>query len=101
MNYNTSSWLISKHIAQKLWHKPAIILSALIEKSEENNWANDWFFYYTASQIEEEIWFKKKTSTRALNILKENNLIEVKIWWIPAKKYFRINETGIKNFFNY
>lgn len=100
---NSDSFQIYSRIVAKHCKSVAasIILSELINRYEyhlENDeltshekYGEGWF-YFTIEKCEERTCLSRKEQDTALKILKENNLISVVCFGLPAKRYFKVNE---------
>lgn len=60
---------------------------------------DDWF-YSTVENVEENTSLSDFKQRKAIKILEEKNIIEVKIKGIPAKRYIKINEEQVLKLFN-
>ena len=89
----------NKEIAKMFGLNEAIILSELCSKYEywkkENKLTEDEFFFETQETIEENTTLTPRQQRPTLKHLEDLHLIETKLVGIPAKKYFRINETEL------
>ena len=100
---------INKDLIKILEIDEAILLGELA--SEHEYWEKqgkleDNYFYSTIENIEENTTLSEFKQRKALNKLKQLNLVEVKVKGIPAKRYIKVNENKVIEllnikFFNY
>ena len=102
--WQNSFWIVNKKLAKEVWIEWALLLSDLIDKEEyfKEKWEMlliEWkeYFYNTIDNIEKDTTLSVKLQRKNIKILKEKWLINVKLKWIPAKRYFYINEENIIN----
>lgn len=95
----SARWVVNKQLAKVVWIDGALLLSHLIDAQDyytkENQLDNDWFFYCTQEKIEEETTIKEKRQRKLIQEFEKLGMIETKIKWIPAKKYYRIVENKL------
>lgn len=83
---------VNKAIARKIWFTCAWFLGELI-RQRDRFW--QWEFYYSQSDMEEEIWLSAKVQRSCISIL-------VNLWWLtvekkgtPCRNYYVINDWQI------
>jgi len=103
---NQDSYQIyNRHVAKYFKSvNAAIMLSELInrydyhtaqkELTSHEKYGDGWF-YFTCDKAEERTYLSRKEQDTALKILKEKGFIESKVFGLPAKRYFKINEEKI------
>jgi hypothetical protein len=92
---STAFIVLNKELAKQVGINAAILLADLISKEEyfiANGMTDGWFFN-TANNIERDTTLSAYQQKGAINILKENLLIETKLKGIPATQYFKIIES--------
>lgn len=100
--WQTAFWMVNKKLTKTVWHEASLILSILVDKekfyTDTNKLTDDWFFYCTCQQIEEETLYKKKVQIKAIKLLEEHDFIKTDIRWMPSKKFYKINKEIINSF---
>lgn len=95
---------VSKELARNIGLDETLILTELISKYnywKENNKLKDGYFYVTIKDLKKETTLTKYRQTKAINNLKELNLIKTKKQGLPAKRYFTIlKENIIEQFYD-
>jgi len=94
---STAFLIINKSIAKSIGLKGAVLLADLISKEDyfiANGMVDGWFFN-TEKNIEDDTTLTPYQQRKAVKVLIENKLIEVKRKGIPAKQYFKINEEQV------
>ena len=94
---STAFIVLNKELAKQVGINAAILLADLISKEEyfiANGMTDGWFFN-TANNIERDTTLSAYQQKGAINILKENLLIETKLKGIPATQYFKVNEEQV------
>ena len=89
---------VNKELIMLLGLDEAILLGELASEYdywEKQNALEDGFFYSTIENIENNTTLSEFKQRKALNKLKNLNLIDIKIKGIPAKRYIRINEDQV------
>lgn len=94
--------IFNKDLAKLLGLKEAIFLAELC--SEYDFWARkgeleDGFFYSTVENIQENTTLSEYQQNSILNKLMSLNIVERKLIGMPAKRYFKLNETKIIDIF--
>lgn len=94
---------VNKELIKLLGIDEAIILGELA--SEYEYWGRrgelqDDYFYSTIENIEENTTLSEYKQRKALNNLKEQGIIDIKIKDIPAKRYIKINEEQVSKLLN-
>lgn len=94
---------LNKDLIKLLGLEEAIIFGELA--SEHSYWVEreqieDGYFYSTIENIEEHTTLSAHKQRKALKNLQNMNLIDVKVKGIPAKRYIKINEEQVIEFFN-
>ena len=87
---------VNKALAKKLWFICAWYLWELI-RQRKRFWESE--FYFSQSQMEEEIWINWYTQRQCVKQLLSLWIINVEKKWIPCKYYFTINDNKIIEFF--
>ena len=100
---STAFLIVNKKIAKALGLNAAILLSDLISKEayfiEHQQLTEGWFFN-TEANINTDTTLSPYQQRKALTTLKEHYLVEMKRKGIPAKQYFKINESLVIKFLN-
>jgi hypothetical protein len=94
---STAFIVLNKELAKQVGINAAILLADLVSKEEyfiANGMTDGWFFN-TANNIERDTTLSAYQQKGAINILKENLLIETKLKGIPATQYFKVNEEQV------
>lgn len=86
---------VNKIIANKLGLDAAVILAHL---ASINDYFEDDWFYQTYEQIEKTTTLSKHKSSKAINSLEAEGLIETKKKGVPCKKYYRFTKQTDFNF---
>jgi hypothetical protein len=76
--------------------KAGLFLSQLLfwcDKGKKDGW-----IYKTIEEMKEETALSRKEQDAAIKICKKNNLIETKLFGIPAKRHFHLNKDKITEF---
>lgn len=87
---------VNKALAKNLWFVCAWYLWELI-RQRKRFWESE--FYFSQSQMEEEIWINWYTQRQCVKQLLSLWIISVEKKWIPCKYYFTINDNKIIEFF--
>ena len=94
---------VSKELARNIGLDETMILTELISKynywSENNQLTDQGYFYITIEDLKKETTLTRYRQTKAINNLKEMNLISTKKQGLPAKRYFKIHINNIKKLF--
>ena len=94
---STAFLIINKSLTKSIGLKGAVLLADLISKEEyfiANGMVDGWFFN-TEKNIEDDTTLTPYQQRKAVKVLIDNKLIEVKRKGIPAKQYFKINEEQV------
>lgn len=86
---------VNKVLARRIWFACAWYLWELIRECKRF-WG--WEFYFSQSQMEEEIWLSPYQQRWCLNELVSLWIISVSLKWLPAKYYYRLNFELIYNY---
>lgn len=97
----------NKKLAHLIWINETIFLMDLISKykyflkrqSEEPNriWIDkDWYFYNTIENIYNDTALTKKQQAKCCDNLQELGILQTQLKWMPAKKYFKIDEKKLE-----
>lgn len=94
---------VNKSLVKLLGIEETIILGELA--SEYEYWSRreelqENYFYSTIENIEENTTLTEYKQRKALNNLKEQGIIDIKIKGIPAKRFIKINEEQVFNLLN-
>lgn len=93
--------IINKDLLKIFGLEATILLGELCseyEYWENQNLAKDGFFFSTIENIKDNTTLSVKQQKNALTKLMDLNVIECKVMGLPARRYFKINETGIVEF---
>lgn len=100
----SSFWIVNKAIAKHLkCNDSALLLSDLVDRFnyfQGKGEVKDGYFYYTSESIENNINITYHKQKKCIQILKKNGFIDTKVYGIPAKLHFKINENKILKFLN-
>ena len=91
--------IVNKQLAKQVGLKGAVLLADLISKEEyfiANGMTDGWFFN-TEANIERDTTLTSYQQRKVLKSLKKYQIIETKRKGIPAKQYFKINESNLLN----
>jgi hypothetical protein len=99
----------SRALAKEIGLAPAVLLSEFVEKRHyhmgrgeliaDPKHGNDWI-YHTIEVVEERTGIHRKEQESALKKLSDLNFIEVKVFGLPARRHFRLNEEAILSYFS-
>lgn len=94
--------VVNKDVLQKLGVYPAIMLGELA--GEYNYFSKtgelvDGMFYSTIENIQNNTTLSRHQQTEAISKLKELGILEVVVKGIPAKRYFKLNESKLVEMF--
>ena len=96
---SSSSFLVlNKDLIKILGLEETILFSELCSEYDywtKNDGLENGFFYSTIENIEEKTTLSAHKQRNAINKLKELNIIEIQIKGVPAKRYIKINKSGI------
>jgi hypothetical protein len=99
---STAFIVLNKELAKQVGLKEAVLLADLISKEEyfiANGMTDGWFFN-TAKNIEQDTSLTSHQQRKAINNLKNLDIIETKVAGIPAKQHFKINANKLGSYFN-
>ena len=100
---STAFIILNKELARKIGLKEAILLADLISKEEyfmKNGTISDGWFFNTESNIEADTTLNPYSQRKCLKTLRKYEIIETKRKGIPAKQYFKINESTVVQILN-
>lgn len=85
----------NRDLAKLVGLEAAIMLGELA--SEQSYWMardglEDGYFFSTLENIEDKTTLSRKKQDKAIKMLKDKGIIQVKVRGCPAKRYFKINE---------
>lgn len=83
---------VNKAIARKIWFTCAWFLGELI-RQRDRFW--QWEFYYSQSDMEEEIWLSAKVQRSCISILVKLGWLTVEKKGTPCRNYYVINDWQI------
>ena len=88
----------NRDLAKLVGLEAAIMLGELA--SEQSYWMardglEDGYFFSTLENIENKTTLSRKKQDKAIKMLKDKGIIQVKVRGCPAKRYFKINEYWI------
>lgn len=88
----------NRDLAKLVGLEAAIMLGELA--SEQSYWMardglEDGYFFSTLENIEDKTTLSRKKQDKAIKMLKDKGIIQVKVRGCPAKRYFKINEYWI------
>ena len=86
---------VNKDLIKAVGIEAALLFGELA--SEYSYWSdqNDDYFYSTVENLEEKTTLNDYQQRKAIKVLKDKGLIEVKIKGVPAKRYFKINDNAV------
>lgn len=94
---------VNKDLIKIIGLEEAIILGELASEYNyffDKEELDDGYFYSTVENIEKNTSLSEYKQRRAINSLKDKNLLDIKIKGIPAKRYIKINEEQVMNLLN-
>tara|TARA_R100001198_G_C5222445_1_gene204114 strand:+ start:441 stop:1094 length:654 start_codon:yes stop_codon:yes gene_type:complete len=95
--------IVNKNLVKQIGLKPTIILADLISKEqyfETNHLLVDGWFFNTEKNIQDDTTLSPHQQRKALQHLKELQIIETKRKGIPAKMHYKINTEVLVKFLN-
>ena len=95
--------IVNKNLVKQIGLKPTIILADLISKEqyfETNHPLVDGWFFNTEKNIQDDTTLSPHQQRKALQHLKELQIIETKRKGIPAKMHYKINTEVLVKFLN-
>lgn len=91
---------VNKELIKLVGLEEAIIFGELASEwdywSKRNEIKDGWFFS-TIENIEDKTTLSEHKQRKALNKLKELGFIDIMVKGLPAKRYIKINEDGVKD----
>lgn len=90
---------VNKYLAKKLGLDAAVLLAELATAHNYFESAGllteDGMFYETVERIEENTTLSKYQQAKAVSVLEEAGILESKKMGVPAKRYFKINDSMV------
>lgn len=98
--FSTGGWIpVNKALAKEVGLDAAVIYGEMTRKEEyfknHGMTVNGGWFYVTEQDLEESTTLKRSKQDKAIAALIKAGMIEKKTMGLPAKRYFRILETGL------
>lgn len=93
--------IVNKTLIKELGLVEAVLLGELCTEYcywESINQLDDGMFYATIEKIAENTGLSAYEQRKAISSLESNGIIETEVKGLPARKYFRINESQLLNF---
>lgn len=100
---NDNFIVVNKDLAREWGIDVAILFGELASEYryyKKNGELEDGWFYSTVDNVEENTSLSDFRQRKAIKLLEEKNIIEVKIKGIPAKRYIKINEEQVLKLFD-
>lgn len=94
---------VNKDLIRIIGLEEAVILGELASEYSyyyDREELDDGYFYSTIDNIEQNTSLSEYKQRKAINSLKHNNILDIKIKGIPAKRYIKLNEEQILNILN-
>jgi len=95
-------WNVNKALARELGLETAIILSDLISKEDyfklKGELDEEGYFFNTQSNLEIDLGLSPHKQRNAIELLKEKDLISVKLAGSPARNFYKINKIQLLKF---
>lgn len=94
---------VNKDLIKIIGLEEAVILGELASEYNyyfDKDELDDGYFYSTVDNIEQNTSLSEYKQRKAINSLKDNNILDIKIKGIPAKRYIKLNEEQILNILN-
>lgn len=94
---------VNKDLIKTLGLEEAVLFGELCSEYdywEKQEQLKDGYFFSTIENIENNTTLSEHKQRKALEKLKKLNIIETKVMGIPAKRYIKINEEQVLEFFN-
>jgi hypothetical protein len=99
---STAFLVVNKKLAKKIGLHETVLLADLISKEEyftENQLLIDGWFFNTSKNIEKDTTLTTYQQRRCIKKLEDLEIIETKVFGIPAKQHFRISENKFVSYF--
>lgn len=99
---NSNYISVNKTLIKTVGLEEAILLGELCSEydywEEHNQLTEDGYFYATIEKIEENTTLSEYQQRKAVNTLKNLDILETSLKGLPATRYFRINENKLFSF---
>lgn len=95
--------VVNKELIKIIGLEETIILGELASEYSyylDRDELEDGYFYSTIENIENNTGINEYKQRKAINSLKSNDILDIKIKGIPAKRYIKINEEQVVNILN-
>ena len=86
---------VNKKLSREIWAIPTLYLMEML--SQRRRFGGNWF-YFSGSQMENELWFSEQEQKTARTKLKSLGIISFKKKWLPAKNYYTIHDEVLIKF---
>ena len=86
---------LNKKLAREIWLVAGLYLMEML--SQRRRFGGNWF-YFSGSQMENELWFSEQEQKTARTKLKSLGIISFKKKWLPAKNYYTIHDEVLIKF---
>ena len=99
---STAFLVVNKKLASEIGLNETVLLADLISKEEyftENQLLIDGWFFNTSKNIEKDTTLTTYQQRRCIKKLEDLEIIETKVFGIPAKQHFRISENKFVSYF--
>ena len=99
---STAFLVVNKRLAKLIGLHETVLLADLISKEEyftENQLLIDGWFFNTSKNIEKDTTLTTYQQRRCIKKLEDLEIIETKVFGIPAKQHFRISENKLLSYF--
>lgn len=90
---------ILKSVSAAIFLQEIINATAYFESTSHPKYGDGWV-YYTIDRMHERVCLSRKEQDTAIKILKKFDLLEMCIFGVPAKRYFRVKEASLYALFN-
>lgn len=99
---NSNYISVNKTLIKTVGLEEAILLGELCSEydywDEHNQLTDDGYFYATVEKIEDNTTLSEYQQRKAVNTLKNLDILETKLKGLPAMRYFKINESMLLSF---
>jgi hypothetical protein len=99
---NSNYISVNKTLIKTVGLEEAILLGELCSEydywDEHNQLTDDGYFYATVEKIEDNTTLSEYLQRKAVNTLKNLDILETKLKGLPAMRYFKINENRLLSF---